>query len=91
MFHAAYHPKAPWGVNAACMLGQVTESTKLKNQVVAVARDMPMLRTYSGYASAEYLSMLVCWCVDKKNVREWHRSFAGTVDHAEKIYPQRDI
>ena len=25
-----------------------------KNQSVAVARDMPMSRTYNGYASAEY-------------------------------------
>ena len=43
-FHAAYHPNAPCGVNAPIKRGVVMEMTKLKNHVVAVAKDMPMSR-----------------------------------------------
>ena len=54
MFHAAYQPKAPCGWKAPRSRGNVIETTKLKNQVVAVAKDMPISRTYRGNASAEY-------------------------------------
>jgi hypothetical protein len=57
-FQAAYHPNAPCGVNAPSNRGNVSEITKLKNQQVAVAKDMPRSRTYSGNASAEYYTNL---------------------------------
>ena len=38
----AHHEKAPCLVQAWTMEGQVNESTALKNQVMAVASDMPM-------------------------------------------------
>lgn len=44
IFHPAYQPKAPCGLNACNSDGHVTLSTKLKNQVVAVASDIPMGR-----------------------------------------------
>ena len=56
MFHPAYHEKAPVAVNAVWREGQVIERTKLKNQVVAVAKLIPKGRIYSGYASAEYVN-----------------------------------
>lgn len=52
MFHDAYHENAPCAVHACTMAGQVREITELKNQVVAVAKDMPIGRMYKGYASA---------------------------------------
>lgn len=55
IFHAAYHPNAPCGLNALRILGHVIASTALKNHVVAVARLMPSVRIYSGYASALYV------------------------------------
>lgn len=55
MFHPAYQLNAPCGLNARSSDGQVTDSTKLKNQVVAVANDIPIGRIYRGYASAEYV------------------------------------
>jgi hypothetical protein len=56
MFQTAYQANAPCGLNAFRRLGQVTLRTKLKNQVVAVARLIPKGRMYSGYASAEYVN-----------------------------------
>ena len=53
-FHAAYHPNAPCGLNELIMAGKVIEITKLKNQQVAVANDIPISRTLSGNDSAEY-------------------------------------
>lgn len=53
MFHVAYQANPPGVVKVAERLGQVIESKKLKNHVVAVANDMPYARTYSGYDSAE--------------------------------------
>lgn len=55
IFHPAYHANAPCAEKADFRLGQVTPSTKLKNHVVAVASAIPYERTYSGYASAEYV------------------------------------
>ncbi|OAX35224.1 hypothetical protein K503DRAFT_648347, partial [Rhizopogon vinicolor AM-OR11-026] len=54
--HAAYQPKAPCGLNARTSEGQVMDRTKFQNQSVAVAKDMPMSRMYSGNASAEYVN-----------------------------------
>lgn len=53
MHQAAYHPKAPWLVNALWSEGNVNARMKLKHQVVAVAQDMPTSRTCIGKASAE--------------------------------------
>lgn len=50
---AAYHPKAPWGLNEVKSDGQVNDRMKLKHQHVAVAQDIPTSRTCSGKASAE--------------------------------------
>ena len=44
IFHAAYHEKAPCGVNAWSSAGQVNEMIKLKPQHVAVANDIPVSR-----------------------------------------------
>lgn len=55
MFQPAYQLNAPCGLNACSSDGQVTDRIKLKNQVVAVASDIPIGRMYRGYASAEYV------------------------------------
>jgi hypothetical protein len=44
-FQPAYQPNAPCGLKAFRRDGHVILNTKLKNQVVAVARDMPRSRT----------------------------------------------
>jgi hypothetical protein len=51
--HPAYHAKAPVGPNPANKLNQVMLNIQLQNQVVAVAKLIPIVRIYSGYASAE--------------------------------------
>ncbi|KAH3669616.1 hypothetical protein OGATHE_002428 [Ogataea polymorpha] len=56
MFHAAYHPNAPCGLNAFSSDGQVRDKIKLKNQQVAVANDIVTSRTYSAAHSAEYVN-----------------------------------
>jgi hypothetical protein len=48
MFQPAYQENAPCGLNACSSDGQVTDRIKLKNQVVAVASDIPIGRMYRG-------------------------------------------
>lgn len=48
IFHAAYQENAPCALKALRREGQVTDRTKLKNQVVAVAKDIPRGRMYKG-------------------------------------------
>jgi hypothetical protein len=55
-FQAPYHAKPPAVVKRDDKDGHVIARIKLKNHVVAVARDMPYDLTYSGYASAEYVN-----------------------------------
>lgn len=58
--HAAYHMKAPSGVNASLRAGQVKARMKLKPQVVAVAKDIPTSRIYNG--NAWMMNTLVSQC-----------------------------
>lgn len=56
-FHPAYQLNAPCGVKACSSAGHVKEMIKLKPQHVAVAKDMPVSRRYSGNASAGVSAM----------------------------------
>lgn len=56
-FHAAYHANALCGLYVPSMSGNLIEITKLKNQQIAVANDMPTSRMYKGNDSAEYYNI----------------------------------
>ncbi|KAH3669613.1 hypothetical protein OGATHE_002425 [Ogataea polymorpha] len=56
MFQPAYQPKAPCALNAFSIDGHVKDRMKLKNQQVAVAKDIVTSLTLSEAHSAEYVN-----------------------------------
>ena len=89
-FHPAYQLNAPWGVNACSSAGHVKEMIKLKPQHVAVAKDMPVSRRYSGNASAGVSATPARTVSTRTGVSERHGAFARRVDRHEEVDAQRD-